>query len=731
MTDFVKDNSIQKRQDSSSTLSKSPTSPPTSTTTDTRAEPPLDARIVRDAIDEVTQRLLRFSYRIENQVASAIASITPMINSMTSAIDEMRMECAMNRRRMQMIIEMQQTNDGDANRKVTNFNSICEGMTQKVSDLEQALSRLTLKADQTRPAMVQQFPMYGPPPMYRSLPPHQQPLNPNAYAQMMVRPQLHPQGMQSTFGSTGPSWQSMPPQQPPPPPTMFSPQQPQMFPPPPQPERGIPDIRGEKLPRRAAQVFCSKPESDDDDEDSEYDEEEAGEEDEESDGLSEPEQKQMNFKPASMFEKPLAKPEFIFGQGKKACQQSFDKNQKGILKESLKKDTPVISESKSIFGNSKPVNIFGAPIQVKPADKPTFQFNKEPSVSAIPKSPSIFDTNQDKAAKPFSAPQLAKAPESKFAFSFKPATDPKEPKSTVQQQTSSNDKQPTSCFGSLKFGDLPPASPKDKQTTTPSLFAGFASQPSSKSLNTPVFGSGSTTAGSTGNPFLDAQKQVSNFVGTDKGTKDTGIVFGSSLKQGDSKIGSSNLFASATSRSAEKVTPLFGNAPRGAANADNGRDSTEPANDAFSSSDYKPILSLPEKVDLSTGEEKHEILFKSDPCILYKFESADKAEWKECGRGSVSIGRDDKNRYRLIFRRDQVLKLAANHILDSSIKFIPRSNKPNCLCWYANDFAIDPEGQMATFCIRFKTATDPHKFVNACASAGAEVPTVPEVCDMK
>ncbi|KAK6315213.1 hypothetical protein J4Q44_G00147420 [Coregonus suidteri] len=75
--------------------------------------------------------------------------------------------------------------------------------------------------------------------------------------------------------------------------------------------------------------------------------------------------------------------------------------------------------------------------------------------------------------------------------------------------------------------------------------------------------------------------------------------------------------------------------------------------------DFEPIVSLPE-VETKSGEEDEEILFK-ERTKLYRWER-DLSQWKERGVGDIKIlFHPDKRFYRVLMRREQVLKVCANH----------------------------------------------------------------------
>ena len=67
--------------------------------------------------------------------------------------------------------------------------------------------------------------------------------------------------------------------------------------------------------------------------------------------------------------------------------------------------------------------------------------------------------------------------------------------------------------------------------------------------------------------------------------------------------------------------------------------------------DFKPVVALPEEVDVRTGEEGDTPLF-SARCKLFRFTAG---EWKERGVGELRVlHRQEDGRVRVVMRRDQV-----------------------------------------------------------------------------
>ena len=59
-------------------------------------------------------------------------------------------------------------------------------------------------------------------------------------------------------------------------------------------------------------------------------------------------------------------------------------------------------------------------------------------------------------------------------------------------------------------------------------------------------------------------------------------------------------------------------------------------------------------------------------------------------------------KFRLLLRREQVLKIACNHYLTLDINLKPMNTSETAWCWFANDFSEGTEGQMEQFAVKFK-----------------------------
>ncbi|XP_078514252.1 E3 SUMO-protein ligase RanBP2-like [Lissotriton helveticus] len=123
---------------------------------------------------------------------------------------------------------------------------------------------------------------------------------------------------------------------------------------------------------------------------------------------------------------------------------------------------------------------------------------------------------------------------------------------------------------------------------------------------------------------------------------------------------------------------------------------------------FEPVVQLPEKVELVTGEEGEKELY-SERVKLFRFD-ADTSQWKERGVGSLKILRNERTgALRLLMRRDQVLKVCANHWITTSIKLKPLSGSDRAWMWLASDFS-DGDVKLEQLAAKFKNSDQAQDF---------------------
>lgn len=109
---------------------------------------------------------------------------------------------------------------------------------------------------------------------------------------------------------------------------------------------------------------------------------------------------------------------------------------------------------------------------------------------------------------------------------------------------------------------------------------------------------------------------------------------------------------------------------------------------------------------MKTGEEDEHVILKQRS-KLFRFDR-DAKEWKEKGLGDIKIMKHKETGvYRVLMRRDYVLKICANHCITVESKINEISSKQ--LSWLANDFS-DNQPKTELFLAKFRTDEDACKF---------------------
>jgi hypothetical protein len=88
----------------------------------------------------------------------------------------------------------------------------------------------------------------------------------------------------------------------------------------------------------------------------------------------------------------------------------------------------------------------------------------------------------------------------------------------------------------------------------------------------------------------------------------------------------------------------------------------------------------------------------------------DSKQWKERGVGDLKILRHPvRQTYRVLLRRDQILKIACNHLIATDMELKPMPGSDNALCWFAQDFS-EGELRVEHLAARFKTSEPKNDF---------------------
>ncbi|XP_014830529.1 PREDICTED: E3 SUMO-protein ligase RanBP2 isoform X2 [Poecilia mexicana] len=261
------------------------------------------------------------------------------------------------------------------------------------------------------------------------------------------------------------------------------------------------------------------------------------------------------------------------------------------------------------------------------------------------------------------------------------STDPAEPSQTSASGPSTSRAEPADCRPTPD--DQPGEKPTDTRNETPSsssspidLSTKKSPEPESRADTTAAPDSSSFGFNSLGGfSFADLAKNTDGFA------------FGSQ----DANFSWAN--AGATVFGAAAPTEAKSSA------ADEGSDEEEASNnvDIY----FEPIVSLPE-VETKSGEEDEEILFK-ERAKLYRWDR-DLGQWKERGIGDLKIlFHPTKHFYRILMRRDQVLRVCANHTISETMELKPMNTSANALVWTATDYS-DGEGVVEQLAAKFKTS---------------------------
>ena len=117
---------------------------------------------------------------------------------------------------------------------------------------------------------------------------------------------------------------------------------------------------------------------------------------------------------------------------------------------------------------------------------------------------------------------------------------------------------------------------------------------------------------------------------------------------------------------------------------------------------FEPIIPLPEKIDVKTGEEDEEVIF-SHRTKLYRFAAEDK-QWKERGVGDIKLLKNRQSgKMRVLMRQDQVLKICANHQITAEMKLQPNAGSDRSWVWSTMADFSEGECKAEQLAVRFKS----------------------------
>ncbi|XP_050685892.1 E3 SUMO-protein ligase RanBP2-like isoform X2 [Eriocheir sinensis] len=328
-----------------------------------------------------------------------------------------------------------------------------------------------------------------------------------------------------------------------------------------------------------------------------------------------------------------------------------------------------------------------------PAPTVGFKFMGFPSTTANTSTPSTIST----PAQPSAAASTAATTPSTFGFKFNlsstttgsPSVSAAPPPTTSSTPASEGSKDPGKfSLSGFTFSSTPSISPEKKKEEPKEekkkdlVFSGFS------------FGSNATSSAPSASFTFAAPSESSGNAG------------GGSLFGGKSAASTVMSFGSpattATSAPSIFTTKAFEpQTPAGVTKSPQKDDSDDRVEEYEPQVDFQPVVPMPDLVEVKTGEEGEEVLF-CERSKLFRYDK-DTKEWKERGVGELKILRNSASgKVRVLMRRDQVLKVCANHFITPGIKVTPMVSSDKTWIWAAQDFA-DEEVRQQQFAARFKT----------------------------
>merc|ERR1712241_1586520 len=128
---------------------------------------------------------------------------------------------------------------------------------------------------------------------------------------------------------------------------------------------------------------------------------------------------------------------------------------------------------------------------------------------------------------------------------------------------------------------------------------------------------------------------------------------------------------------------------------------------------YPPIVSIPE-VDVPTGEDDEEEIFRIR-AKLFRFDSTESPpEWKERGTGDVRLLQHKESKLiRLLMRREKTLRICANHFVRPWMILKPMKGSDRAYIWQVHADFADEETKTEVLAIRFSNPENASKFKTA------------------
>ncbi|KAK3594749.1 hypothetical protein CHS0354_014176 [Potamilus streckersoni] len=294
--------------------------------------------------------------------------------------------------------------------------------------------------------------------------------------------------------------------------------------------------------------------------------------------------------------------------------------------------------------------------------------------------------------------------------------------STTKEQTPSK-----TIFGGLVFTstpvvaekkveiERPKASPVSKvpavTTSAVNPFAGFSLTPSRPSTSQPTTITNKSIGGAGDAKVPQSQASNTSYI-LGQGSSSATLSFGSASVQDPNAFRAKENFAGfkgAGQRLFGSASPDTNKSPAAKGGHSLTDDHDEEHIEEYEPNvDFKPIVPLPDLVEVKTGEEDEEKLF-GERAKLFRFDK-DSNQWKERGIGEIKILRHKvSQRVRILMRREQVLKLCANHHITKDMKLTQLPTSDRAWCWVASDYA-EEEMKLEKFAVKFKTIESAERF---------------------
>ncbi|CAJ0958868.1 unnamed protein product, partial [Mesorhabditis belari] len=278
----------------------------------------------------------------------------------------------------------------------------------------------------------------------------------------------------------------------------------------------------------------------------------------------------------------------------------------------------------------------------------------------------------------------------------------------------------------LAQSPLASATAANPPTTTPT----FSFKPAAASTGQkPLFGGSASTASPAGSLFgggtSSATASPSQTAATDSKPAEQKNVFGSMFgnNSGSNAFGFStpktSIFEGQSAQNAKNALSALKKAQPLGAKPTNGDDESKGADEEYEPDfDFKPVIPLPDLVEIKTGEEGEEIIFK-ERCKLYRY-NKETRETAERGTGDMKVLKNpETGLLRCVMRREQVHTLCANFRIIHPFSINEKPNTPNVAVFNCKDFSEKPEGDDETFFVRFKTPEQCQTFINTFRSGVA------------